>query len=129
MVPQQLEPLVTADYAAWCVCMLTTFWGRDAQLRPPGKESKSCSPCLTFVNGKMVTSCNTDGLKLFQQTYVEKIHPMTIPRSHGPDVELTSKEITALRGLCGALQWPSVQSSPHLQASVSLAAGQVNSAR
>ena len=60
MVPQQLEPLVTADYAAWFVCMLTTFWGRDAQLRPPGKESsKSCSPCLTFVNGKMVTSCNT----------------------------------------------------------------------
>ena len=70
-----------------------------------------------------------DGLKLFQQTYVEKIHPMTIPRSHGPDVELTSKEITALRGLCGALQWPSVQSSPHLQASVSLAAGQVNNAK
>ena len=85
----------------------------------------------------MVTSCNTvakklpdgDGLKLFQQSYVEKIHPMTIPRSHGPDVELTSKEITALRGLCGALQWPSVQSSPHLQASVSLAAGQVNHAK
>ena len=70
-----------------------------------------------------------DGLKLFQQSYVEKIHPMTIPRSHGPEVELTSKEITVLRGLCGALQWPNVQSSPHLQASVSLAAGQVNNAK
>ena len=26
MVLLQLVPWVTADYAAWCVCMLTTFW-------------------------------------------------------------------------------------------------------
>ena len=113
--------------------------GREAR-RPRGTAlSESCSPSSTFVNGRMVTPCSTaaapsrhcfdgDGLKLFQQ-YVEKIHPMTIPRPHGPDVELTSKEIAALRGLCGALQWPSVQSSLHLQASVSLAAGQVNHAK
>ena len=40
---------------------------------------------------------------------------------------LTAKDTTNLRGLLGSLQWPAVQSSPHLQASASLLAGQVSS--
>ena len=69
------------------------------------------------------------GLRLQHEKYVQKICPVTVAKGQGPDAELTSREVTSMRGLVGALQWPSTQSSPHLQASVSLAAGQVNGAR
>ena len=42
--------------------------------------------------------------------------------------ELTVKELTMLRGLLGALQWPATQTSPHLSASVSLLCGEVSAA-
>ena len=41
---------------------------------------------------------------------------------------MTDREKTALRGLIGGLQWPAVQSSPHLQCMVSTLAGQVSKA-
>ena len=39
---------------------------------------------------------------------------------------MTPAETTQLRGLLGSLQWPSVQSQPHLQWSTSLLAGQLS---
>lgn len=44
------------------------------------------------------------------------------------DEELRPNEVNALRGLLGALQWASTQSSPHLPASISLLCGSVNGA-
>ena len=51
---------------------------------------------------------------------------MTISKHLGPESELDNKEITTLRGLLGAIQWPAVQSSPHLQASTSILSGSIS---
>ena len=47
-------------------------------------------------------------------------------KNRGAADPLNAKDTTQLRGLLGSLQWPAVQSSPHLQASASLLAGQVS---
>ena len=65
-------------------------------------------------------------LKLHHSGYFRKVKPMTIAKHLGPESELSSGEVTALRGLLGALQWPAVQSSPHLQASTSIYSGSVS---
>ena len=65
-------------------------------------------------------------LRLHHSEYLKKVKPMTIAKHLGPESELSNQEITALRGLLGALQWPAVQSSPHLQASTSIYSGSVS---
>ena len=69
----------------------------------------------------------SDGtLKLNHSSYLKKVKPLTLAKHLGPESELSSQEATALRGLLGALQWPAVQSSPHLQASTSIYSGSVS---
>ena len=69
----------------------------------------------------------SDGtIKLHHGGYLRKIKPMTISKHLGPESELNSKETTTLRGLLGAIQWPAVQSSPHLQASTSILSGSIS---
>ena len=51
---------------------------------------------------------------------------MTLPKHVGPEKQLSGAEVSALRGLMGSLSWPAVQSSPHLQASTSMLAGDVS---
>ena len=54
---------------------------------------------------------------------------MTIPHDRqDQELPVTERERTALRGLLGALQWPSTQTAPHLQAHVSLLAGEISTA-
>ena len=54
----------------------------------------------------------SDGtLKLNHSSYLKKVKPLTLAKHLGPESELSSQEITALRGLLGALQWPAVQST------------------
>ena len=65
-------------------------------------------------------------LRLHHSDYLKKVKPMTIAKHLGPESELSNQEVTALRGLLGALQWPAVQSSPHLQASTSIYSGSVS---
>ena len=65
-------------------------------------------------------------LRLHHTSYLKKVKPMTLGKHLGPESELSSQEITSLRGLLGALQWPAVQSSPHLQASTSIYSGSVS---
>ena len=65
-------------------------------------------------------------LRLHHAEYLKKVKPMTLARHLGPESELSNQEVTALRGLLGALQWPAVQSSPHLQASTSIYSGSVS---
>ena len=58
--------------------------------------------------------------------YLTKISPLPLNKSRQPHQPMTDKEQTMLRGLLGSLQWPAVQSSPHLQASTSLLSGEMS---
>ena len=69
---------------------------------------------------------NAEGWKLNHENYYKKLKPITVDKNRGSTDFLDSKDITQLRGLLGSLQWPAVQSSPHLQASASLLAGQLS---
>eukprot|EP00435_Cladocopium_sp_Y103_P054261 s1238_g17.t1 len=100
---------------------------------------RACELPSTFVSGRMVIDWNTcgsifekrpeGGLRLCQQDYIGKIHPVPVQKACvGPNTD-TCKEITQLPGLCGALPWPSVQSSPHLQASTTITSGLVNNGK
>ncbi|CAK0823386.1 unnamed protein product, partial [Prorocentrum cordatum] len=58
-------------------------------------------------------------------TYAKNLKPITIDQNSSDNTrEFTIKEKRQLRGLLGALQWPSSQDCPHLSASVSIHQGQ-----
>ena len=68
------------------------------------------------------------GTCLYQTKYLEKVKPICADKKRSPAEMLKEREITQLRGLVGSLQWPAVQTAPHLQCSTSLLAGQVTKA-
>ena len=57
--------------------------------------------------------------------YLQRINPVTLAKHVGPEKNLSSLEVTALRGWMGSLSCPAVQTSPHLQARISMLAGDV----
>ena len=61
--------------------------------------------------------------KLHHQEYLQKVKPIALAKDRSPENEMTPKELSQLRGLLGSLQWPAVQSSPHIQCSTSLISG------
>ena len=61
--------------------------------------------------------------ELGHQEYIQKVKPLTIHRGQQTDDEMTPQDVTQLRGLLGSLQWPAVQSAPHLLCSTSLISG------
>ena len=67
---------------------------------------------------------------LHQEKYIHKQKPIAIAKDRKEQrvLAVTESERTQLRGLIGALQWPATQSSPHLQAQVSMLAGDVTRA-
>ena len=94
---------------------------------------KSLKDTFTFRewhDGESLTYCGADiqrdanHIKLHHTKYLQKVKPVTISKGVGPAAELSSREISNLRGLMGSLQWPAVQSSPHLQASTSMLSGE-----
>ena len=76
--------------------------------------------------GASLQKTSTGGWRLDHAEYLHKVKPISLQRDRGPDDYMTPSETTQLRGLLGSLQWPSVQSQPHLQCSTSLLAGQVS---
>lgn len=76
--------------------------------------------------GARIDRFEDGALKLHHEEYLKKVKPLTISKHLGPEAELDQKEVTSLRGLLGAIQWPSVQSSPHLQASTSILSGSIS---
>ena len=60
------------------------------------------------------------------EKYLKKVMPLNIEKGRQPHQPMSDKEQTALRGLLGSLQWPAVQSSPHIQASTSLLSGEMS---
>ena len=58
--------------------------------------------------------------------YFKKVLPIPVDKNRPPGQPLTDKEQTMLRGLLGSLQWPAVQTSPHIQASTPLLSGEMS---
>ena len=76
--------------------------------------------------GATLQKTPTGGWKVNHTDYLRKVKPIPLQRGRGPEDYMTSSETTQLRGRLGSLQWPSVQSQPHLQCSTSLLAGQLS---
>ena len=86
------------------------------------KSSFTFREWKTGDDGKPLTYCgcdiflNEDGsFVLNQKSYLGKVKPISYDGKRNLTESLNQKEITQLRGLLGSLQWPAVQSSPHLQ--------------
>ena len=80
---------------------------------------------LEFCGCKLESMRDGSGsLRLHQEEYLKNVKPITC-KDNDESRELTGSELTSLRALLGALQWPATQSSPHLSASVSLLCGEV----
>ena len=81
---------------------------------------------LEFCGNKL-TKGDDESWRLQQEDYLKKIKPMSTVKKNEEE-ELRGSEVSSLRGLLGALQWASTQTSPHLSASISLLRGNVNGA-
>ena len=73
---------------------------------------------LEFCGNKL-TACENGAWRLQQEEYMKKIKPMTTTAKKQED-ELRPSEVSSLRGLLGALQWASTQTSPHMSTSISM---------
>eukprot|EP00435_Cladocopium_sp_Y103_P056576 s2481_g19.t1 len=83
---------------------------------------------LTYCGAKIVRVAENHW-KIHHTEYLNKQKPISIPKERlRQNLPLSENERTALRGLLGALQWPSTQTTPWLQADVSLLAGSVSTA-
>ena len=79
--------------------------------------------------GSSVEKIGDNHWKVSHEKYMAKQKPISIPKERlHQDLPVTESERTQLRGLLGALQWPATQTSPHLQAGVSLLCGDVTKA-
>ena len=77
--------------------------------------------------GAQVNKISPTYYTLEHTKYLSKQKPISFPE-HDKERPVTEKERTSLRATIGALQWPSGQSSPHLQAMISQLTGQVTTA-
>ena len=75
--------------------------------------------------GGHITMDKHGNVSLDFEEYLKKVMPVTIPRGRNPDDQLLPGEVSKMRGLIGALQWPAGQGCPQLSASISLIAGDV----
>ena len=89
----------------------------------------------TGVDGTNLSYCGCDikltdsgGYKIEQDTYMKKVKPITIDKRRDPAEAASEKDVSQLRALLGSLQWPAVQSSPHLQGNTSLLSGCISKA-
>lgn len=81
---------------------------------------------LEYCGATLEKEEETGTWKLHHGEYLRKVKPMTLDRGRGLEDYMTPNEVTKFRGLLGSLQWPAVQSQPHLQCTASLLAGQMS---
>ena len=81
---------------------------------------------LEYCGATLEKDAETGTWKMHHAEYLHKVKPISLDRSRSPEDYMTAGEITKFRGLLGSLQWPAVQSQPHLQCSASLLAGQMS---
>eukprot|EP00435_Cladocopium_sp_Y103_P010330 s1562_g2.t1 len=60
---------------------------------------------------------------IHQEEYWQKVKPVTIHKGRTAENEMNDHDKSQLRALLGSLQWPSVQTAPHVQCSTSLISG------
>ena len=77
--------------------------------------------------GAKIHRINEHHYEVKHTTYLEKQKPISFEKAP-TEQAVSEKQRTMLRGMIGALQWPSTQSSPHLQAMTSQLAGMVSKA-
>ena len=65
------------------------------------------------------------GIEVSYEEYIKKICPMQIAKGRKESDDILPAELSAARGLIGALQWPATQGLPILCASMSIQAGEV----
>ena len=93
----------------------SAFTFREWKTGDDGKPLSYCG-CVGQLRWQLRAQSNA----LHEQS--EAHHPWK--RDHADP--LNQRELTQLRGLLGSLQWPAVQSSPHLQGSASVLSGRVS---
>ena len=52
--------------------------------------------------------------KVNQHDYIQKVKPVTIHKGRTAENEMNDHDRSQLRALLGSLQWPAVQTAPHL---------------
>ena len=62
--------------------------------------------------------------EIHQAEYWKKVKPVTVHKGRSAEDEMNEHDKTQLRALLGSIQWPAVQTSPHIQRSASLISGQ-----
>ena len=87
------------------------------------QELKEGEP-LVYCGGKLALT--KDGILLDYRDYVKKVMPITVPKKRNLSEKLSPAEVSKVRGLIGALQWPASQGVPPLAASVSILASSTN---
>ena len=91
------------------------------------REWKEEEPCLEYC-GRQLEKTASGGRRLHQEQYMGKLKPISFSKGRPMSELLLDKEITQVRGLLGSLQWPGVQTSPHLQCTTSMLSGQITKA-
>ena len=83
-----------------------------------------------FCGTTMAQSFDGTAVTFNLEKYIHQLKPLTVEkfRKTQPNERVTPREQSQLRGLLGALAWPSFQTQPHLAASVSLAQSATSSA-
>ncbi len=81
---------------------------------------------LEYCGATLEKEDETGTWKLHHSEYLRKVKPIAIGKERGPEDYMTPNELTKFRGLLGSLQWPAVQSQPHLQCATSMLAGQMS---
>ena len=119
-------------YAASLLSMLTTCLVLVTQhhqptwlLKLPWNKLSSFAHPFAYCGAKMTR--DEDGTwHISHKEYLSKVSPLPIGKDRQPHQPMSEKEHTMLRQLLGSLQWPAVQTSPHLQASTSLLSGEMS---
>jgi len=60
---------------------------------------------------------------IHQESYWQQVKPVTIHKGRSAEDKMNKHDKTQLRALLGSLQWPAVQTAPHVQCSTSLISG------
>ena len=102
-----------------------TFLGRVQMLTQRYKFGSwnfaSADGEIIFCGCQLAQSKDKSEISMSIEAYTTKVSPITVSKEkrQKPATPCTPAEISALRGLIGALQWPASQCSPHLQCTVS----------
>ena len=77
--------------------------------------------CLKKVFNFRTWETDTQTLEaVHQEDCWKKVKPITIHKGRAAEDEMNEHDKTQLRALLGSIQWPAVQTAPHVQCSASL---------